>query len=67
MSWERMGYVYAFARGLTENTVEMDFLVDQIQIYPTEIVGFFSAAEQGTMEGMSCQTHNYSTSVLAIG
>ncbi len=32
-----------------------------------EIVGFFSAAEQGTMEGMGCQSHNYSVSVLAIG
>lgn len=32
-----------------------------------EIVGFFSAAEQGVMEGVQCQTHNYSTSVLGLG
>ena len=32
-----------------------------------EIVGFFTAAQQGSMEGMACQTHNYSTSVLGLG
>jgi len=31
-----------------------------------EILGFFSSAEQGVMEGLECQTHNYSTSVLAF-
>lgn len=30
------------------------------------VVGFFSSAEQGTMGGLGCQTHNYSTSVLGI-
>lgn len=32
-----------------------------------EIVGFFSAAEQGIMEGVECQSHNYTTSVLGLG
>jgi hypothetical protein len=32
-----------------------------------EIVGFFSAAEQGVMEGVPCQSHNYTTSVLGLG
>lgn len=32
-----------------------------------ELVGFFSAAEQGTMRGVACQTHNYTTSVLSLG
>jgi hypothetical protein len=32
-----------------------------------EIVGFFSAAEQGTMAGVECQSHNYTTSVLGLG
>ena len=32
-----------------------------------EIAGFFSYAEQGIMEGMGCQTHNYTTSVLGLG
>jgi len=31
-----------------------------------DILGFFSEAEQGVMEGLACQTHNYSTSVLAF-
>jgi hypothetical protein len=30
------------------------------------VAGFFSSAEQGTMGGLACQTHNYSTSVLGI-
>ena len=32
-----------------------------------EIVGFFSAAEQGEMQGLTCQAHNYSTAVLGLG
>lgn len=32
-----------------------------------EIVGFFSAAEQGVMEGVECQSHNYTTSALGLG
>ncbi len=32
-----------------------------------EIVGFFSAAEQGAMKGVECQSHNYTTSVLGLG
>ncbi len=32
-----------------------------------DIVGFFSAAEQGVMEGVQCQSHNYTTSVLGLG
>lgn len=51
------------------------YLLDQVdRLFETlrgatdaEIVGFFSAAEQGTMEGMACQTHNYSTSVIGLG
>ncbi len=51
------------------------YLLDQVdglyrsmrEATDAEIVGFFCAAEQGTMEGMACQTHNYSTSVLGIG
>jgi hypothetical protein len=31
-----------------------------------QILGFFSSAEQGVMQGLACQTHNYSTSVLAF-
>jgi hypothetical protein len=51
------------------------YLLKQLdQLFPkvrdatgAEIVGFFSAAEQGVMEGLECQPHNYSTSVLGLG
>jgi hypothetical protein len=51
------------------------YLLDQVeqlfqsvrQATDAEIAGFFSAAEQGTMQGMSCQSHNYSTAVLGLG
>lgn len=47
---------------------DLDLLYKKVRgATDAEIVGFFSAAEQGTMEGMGCQSHNYSTSILAIG
>ena len=47
---------------------QMDQLFQNIRgATDAEIVGFFCAAEQGIMEGVPCQTHNYTTSLLGIG
>lgn len=47
---------------------EIDALMSRISASTSSpLVGFFTSAEQGVMEGMACQTHNYSTSILALG
>lgn len=47
---------------------EIDALARRIRESTTaDIAGFFSSAEQGSMEKTTCQTHNYTTSILAFG